>query len=99
MQAISSNALSHDQQVMDALDWLKVHRPKDYGKVSEQFPEIKDIIFDGAWVDTDAMDVEIEFMSWLTEGIIQTGHIMWENGEPWETVADVIVTLKVQGHV
>ena len=81
MGTISSNGFSHDQQVMDALNPLELMHPDAYDKVIEMFPE--EPILDGAHFDTDAMGVDCEWGSWLTDAIEATGLVVWEEGEPW----------------
>lgn len=78
---ISDNHLSVDQQVYDALEYLRVFHVDAYVAIRRQFPET--IIFDGSWFDTDAMRVDSEWNCWLADAIEDTGIVYWEDGEPW----------------
>jgi len=80
---VSSNHVSLDQQAKDALDWLRLYRPDAYVEVRKHFPE--NIIFSGSWFDTERMEVDPEWGSWLVDAIEETGVIFWEDGEPWTT--------------
>lgn len=81
MCPISSNHFSHDEQVLDALNYLRVRHVDAYCTVRRDFPE--NIVFDGGWFNTEAMDVEPEWSSWLADAIEATGLVTWEDGEPW----------------
>ncbi len=81
MYTISSNHRSHDQQVSDALDWLRLTHPIAYSSVRKHFPET--LRWSGPWMDTDAMDVDCEWSSWLCDAIKETGLVRWIDGEPW----------------
>ena len=82
---ISSNGFSHDQQVSDALDYLRLNQPAAYSEIRKNFPE--NIIWEDtaskAWFDTKAMGVDVEWSSWLCDAIEETGLVIWEEGEPW----------------
>ena len=82
---ISSNGYSHDQQVVDALDYLRINHPVEYSDVRRRFPE--NIIFPdkSAWFDTDEMGVDSEWSSWLCDAIENTGLVTWDDGEPYAT--------------
>ena len=80
MGTISSNGFSHDQQVQDAMDWLELNHPDAYTKIVDQFPETP--VMSGSWLDTEAMQVDAEWSSWLTDAIEETGLVVWEEGEP-----------------
>ncbi len=81
MYAISSNHLSHDLQVADALAWLRIEYPTAYCEIRRSFPET--ITFDGSWIDWELMGVDSEWSCWLTDAIEDTGLVTWEDGEPW----------------
>lgn len=85
MEAFSSNGYSHDQQVYDAVFFLKAFWPADYKKVLSVFPEAEEIDFGehSSWFDTEKMGVDVEFSSWLCDAIENTGHVMWIDGEPY----------------
>jgi len=79
---VSYNGFSHDGQVFDAIAWLKTNRPDEYQVVVDNY-EVESVIMDGAWVDTDAMGVDPDWVSWLTDWIEQETCIEWEHGEPF----------------
>jgi hypothetical protein len=83
VKALSSNHASHDQQVADALAWIRAEHPGDYAAIVDRFPEIPHAIFDGAWYDYELMGVDVEWSSWLTCALEDTGLVQWEEGEPW----------------
>lgn len=85
--AISSNGSSHDMQVNDALDWLRHNHLAVYNKIARPNSEIQNIIMDGASWDTEAMGVDSEMSSWITDEIEDTGLVMWEDGEPYGVVS------------
>ena len=90
MTTISSNHESHNQQVLDALNYLKKEHPFRYKELHKRFPEIDSIQFDGAWIDTASMGVDIEWPMWLTDAIEDQGVIVWMDGEPYvNTITDV----------
>jgi hypothetical protein len=81
---LSHNGFSTDLQVTDALAWLRLAWPDAYAAVRADFPE--NLVFGesgSAWFDTDAMDVDIEWGSWLADALENTGHIVWWDGEPF----------------
>jgi hypothetical protein len=84
-EPVSSSGASHDMQVSDALDALD---EADLRAVRKSFPER--LIFDGAWLDTEAMGVDPEWSSWLTDEIESTGSIQWIEGEPYLVGLEVI---------
>lgn len=83
MHTISSNHLSFDQQVIDAMDYLRVFHVSAYCKVRAEFPET--IIWDdnSSWLDYEAMGVDQEWSSWLADAIESTGLVEWIDGEPY----------------
>jgi hypothetical protein len=83
---ISSNQFSHDTQVQDALDYLRISHPGEYCEVVREFPD--NLIFEGASVDTEAMGVDCEYVSWLTDRIESTGRVYWVEGEPFASEAE-----------
>jgi hypothetical protein len=88
MYTISSNGFSHDQQVVDALDWLRINRVDVYTEIRKHFPE--NIIFPdkSAWIDYEAMGVDPEWSSWLCDAIEAEGEVTWIDGEPWVLEAE-----------
>jgi hypothetical protein len=87
MEAISSNHFSHDQQVVDVMDYLEHNDGIAYSHLINMFPEYLRVTFGdsptSAWIDTDAMDVDVDFMGWLTDEIEACCNIMWHDGEPY----------------
>lgn len=81
--AISSNHFSVDQQVEDAMTWLRDFRPGHYQTILGDFPEWEDRVFNGSWLDTEAMGVDPDWSSWLIDAIEATGLVTWWEGEPW----------------
>ena len=83
MECISSNHFSHDQQVLDVMDYLEIEDGIAFSHLINMFPEWLNVSFDGAWIDTDAMDVDVEFTSWLVDEIEACSNVMWHDGEPY----------------
>lgn len=84
--SISSSGFSHDLQVEDALNWMEAEEPAWYLRLVSDFPEIASIQWDGSWFDTEAMGVDGEWSSWLTDALEMTGFVYWEDGEPYATL-------------
>jgi len=82
---ISSGSFSHDTQVSDAMDYLQLNHVESYTLIKRLYPET--FKWDGAWLDTEAMDVDQDFSSWVADAIENTGHIEWEDGEPYAIVS------------
>lgn len=81
MGTLSSNSFSTDTQAADALAWLRSEHPDAAQIVDAQFPEPR--VWDGSWLDTAAMGVDVEYGSWLIDAIEATGLIVWWEGEPF----------------
>lgn len=81
---LSSNGFSHDMQVVDVLDYLRIEHADEYTAIRKFFPET--IIMDGASMATEAMHVDIEWSSWLTDRIEEGGLVTWWEGEPWAII-------------
>ena len=83
MHTISSNGFSVDQQMVDALDYLRINHVDVYTSIRRQFPE--NIIFPdkSAWIDHEAMGVDPDWSSWVVDAIEQESVVFWEEGEPW----------------
>jgi hypothetical protein len=88
-QSLSSGHFSHDDQMIDALNFLYREFPEDYATIIAKFPEMAEgrSIWSGSWLDTEAMGVDAEYSSWVVDAIEATGRVYWEDGEPW---ADVV---------
>lgn len=85
---ISSNHFSTDTQAVDALAWMRLQHPRSYCAVMRTFSEMANPKWEGSWLDTAAMGVDVEYGSWLVEAIEATGVVAWEEGEPWALVPD-----------
>jgi hypothetical protein len=83
---ISSNHFSVDQQMNDALDYLRVFHTDVFCEIRKHFPDT--FKWEGSWLDTDAMGVDQEYSSWLIDAIEATDLIYWEEGEPWAVKPD-----------
>lgn len=88
MLALSDNHFSHDQQLDDAMRYVQQNHPEQYATLLAEFPEWEHRTFQryGSWLDTDAMGVDDEWSSWLTDALENTGLIIWEDGEPYAYV-------------
>jgi hypothetical protein len=86
-ESISSNQFSTDLQAMDALSYLEHDHPDAYAKVRTEFPELDRALSTlsgmSSWVDTEELDLDPEYMSWVVYAIEETGVVYWEDGEPW----------------
>lgn len=83
MYTISNNHLSVDQQVSDALQWMRLNHPEQFSEIRKEFPEnFKWSPYDNHF-DTEAMGVDIEWGSWLADAIEATGLVTWVEGEPF----------------
>lgn len=84
MTTISSNHYSLDLQIQDALSHMKHHHPAEYQSIIASYPKAANLVFDGEWIDTDAMGVDVEWNFWLADSIENCdAGIAWEEGEPW----------------
>ena len=81
--AISSNGFSVHQQMVDAMSWLENNWPEDYAKIITEYPEYERLIWEGSWLDTEAMGVNEDWPNWLIDAIEATDHVRWIEGEPW----------------
>lgn len=86
MICISSNRWSHDQQVEDAVDYLRSGNvtlldatPESFDR---EFPEWGDLVWSGSWVDAEESGVDPDYMSWVTDWIEEHTLISWHEGEP-----------------
>lgn len=78
--ALSSNHLSVDLQVKDAVESLGPHQKRKFDAV---FPEWDTLVWSGSWVDAENSGVDPEYTSWVIDWIEANTNIMWEDGEPW----------------
>lgn len=83
METISSNHFSHDQQVMDVMEFLELNDGVAYAHLMNMFPELYNVAWDGSWLDTVLMGVDVEFTSWLCDEIEACTTVMWLEGEPF----------------
>lgn len=81
--ALSSCGFSHDMQLVDSLEFLRSEYPDIYAGILSRFPEYGGAELDGGWIDTDALGVDPEWSSWLTDAVEDTGIVRWEDGEPY----------------
>lgn len=81
--ALSSCGASHDMQLVDSLEFLRSEYPDIYAGILSHFPEYGSAELDGAWIDTDALGVDPDWSSWLTDAVEDTGIVRWEDGEPY----------------
>lgn len=79
---LSNNHVSHDMQVQDVVNWLGIIYPDTLDAIRVDFPEIDNMVLDGAWFDTDKMGVDIEWSMYLTSRIEQDTDVYWWEGEP-----------------
>lgn len=85
MSTISSNHLSHDQQLADVVTYMSVspERAHDYAQFLREFPDWSNLKWSGSWIDTEATGVDVEWPMWATDWIEQNTPIYWEDGKPW----------------
>ena len=85
MYALSSNAFSVDDQIADAISHLSNH--PDYAasmdRFVSEFPEYNTLTWSGSWVDSEASNVDPEYMSWVADWLENNTPVYWEEGEPW----------------
>lgn len=81
--ALSSCGASHDMQLVDSLEFLRSEYPDIYAGILSRFPEYDGAELDGSWFDTEALGVEPDWSSWLTDAVEDTGIVRWEDGEPY----------------
>lgn len=90
-QALSSNHYSHDDQVVDVMNYLYSNDRPAYDAIVAEFPEYEHTINEvfrrqastDSWLDTDAAGVDPEYMMWVTDAIEAKSPVYWEDGEPW----------------
>lgn len=87
---ISSNHWSTDSQAVDAMTWLHTNHRDVWDGLIDEFDDYETLIerqreldSEWAWLDTDALGVDPDYMSWLVDAIEATGLVIWEDGEPW----------------
>lgn len=85
MTALSHNGYSVDLQLADVVSYLEGADPDTYSEFLRAFPEWERVIFpeQSAWIDWEAMGVDIEWSSWAVDWIENNTPIYWEEGEPW----------------
>lgn len=76
---VSSNHFSHDQQVWDALQYLKENHHENYLEIRVHLSAEYHC---GEWVLYGATQ-DPEYGSWLCDAIEDTGIIEWWEGEPF----------------
>lgn len=75
------------------MDWLESNHLDAYGYILKEFPEWPYRVFEGSWLNTEAMGVDPEYSSWLIDAIEDTGYVLWEEGEPWAMNGDDLKTM------
>jgi hypothetical protein len=86
MIALSSGHFSVDDQIADVVSFLsndEIYAPIMEGFFNSRFPEYNSLEWAGAWVDTAASGVDIDYMSWVADWITDNTPVIWENGEPY----------------
>ena len=84
---LSSNGFSHDMQLDDVLSWMRGEVPEHvYNGLLQTYPEIDRRVLDGAYFDTDEMRVDVEWVTWVTDAVEDTGYVFWDEGEPYARV-------------
>lgn len=58
--------------------------------IRREFPELDSLVWDGSWLDLDAMGVEPEWVDDLVRAIEDTGVVQWIDGEPFVVGVDVL---------
>lgn len=86
---VSSNGFSHEDQVLDALRYLRDHFPEAYAELLSKIP--REVKIGGKQFDREAWDRsgDLEWSSYLCDDIEDTGLIWWEEGEPFGFVPEV----------
>lgn len=58
--------------------------------IRREFPELDALVWDGSWLDLDAMGVDPEWVDALVWAIEDTGEVQWIDGEPFLIGVDVL---------
>lgn len=58
--------------------------------IRREFPELDSLVWDGSWIDTEAMGVDPEWVDELVRAIEDTGVVQWIDGEPFVVGVDVL---------
>lgn len=58
--------------------------------IRREFPELDALVWDGSWLDLDAMGVDPEWVDELVREIEDTGEVEWIDGEPFLVGVDVL---------
>jgi hypothetical protein len=96
-EALSSNHFSTDLQIADVVSFVERKFPDDYRALVAEFPELPKALATlsgwSAWVDTDELGLDPEFMSWVADwieersfansGTVGSYWITWLDGEPF----------------
>ena len=83
MVPVSSGHHSVHEQIADALSHLQICHGGEYRAIIDEFPAAADLQWSGAYFDTEAMGVDVEWVDWLAMAIEDSQRIMWEDGEPY----------------
>jgi hypothetical protein len=87
MIPLSDNHYSVDNQIDSCVTYLW-HAPeltRQARQFDAAFPEYAHLIWQdgGSWIDSEASQVDVEYMSWVADWIERFTPIFWEEGEPW----------------
>lgn len=83
MVPVSSGHHSDHEQIADALAHLQICHEREYRAILDEFPAAADLQWSGAYIDVEAMGVDVEWVDWLAMAIEDSQRIMWEDGEPY----------------
>lgn len=83
---LSSGHWSHDQQVEDAVRYMRHAGITFYLATLEdfeyEFPEFDSLVWSGSWVDAEESGVDPDYMHYVCDWIEAHTMIVWEDGEP-----------------
>lgn len=79
-EALSSGHYSVDLQLADAVSALD---DDETTRFLAEFPEWKRVEWEGSWIDTAAMGVDVEWSSWAIDWIEANTSVQWDDGEPY----------------
>lgn len=89
-EAIAPTGSSDHQQVVWALQALDGTDEPAAAAIRREFPELDALVWDGSWLDLDAMGVDPEWVDELVREIEDTGEVEWIDGEPFLVGVDVL---------
>lgn len=89
-EAIAPPGSSDRRQVIWALQALDGTDEPAARAIRRDFPELDALVWDGSWIDLDAMGVDPEWVDDLVRAIEDTGEVQWIDGEPFLVGVDVL---------